>query len=94
MSGAEPWLCSFTRGERLAARLSNVRKSSLPRSLPQVRRDAGEENLLNSLCATVDSIKSGDFQVTPHDCGYCEFRSACRYVEVQLRGNEKGTGGS
>lgn len=53
---------------------------------PRVRQAAGEDNLLNRLCGTVDGIKSGDFQVTPRECDFCEFRSICRYVEVELRG--------
>lgn len=53
---------------------------------PEVRREAGDDNFLNRICATVDAMKRGDFHVTPRECEFCGFRSICRYVEVELRG--------
>jgi hypothetical protein len=30
-------------------------------------------------------MKTGDFQITPKECEFCDFGSVCRYVEVGLR---------
>ncbi|MBI1921170.1 MAG: PD-(D/E)XK nuclease family protein [Geobacter sp.] len=53
---------------------------------PEVRREAGDDNFLNRVCATVEAMKRGDFQVTPRECEFCGFSAICRYVEVELRG--------
>ena len=55
---------------------------------PRRRRDLGDENFLNRLCAKVEAMKSGDFQVTPRECEFCDFGAVCRYVEVGLREEE------
>jgi ATP-dependent helicase/DNAse subunit B len=56
---------------------------------PEERKKLGNENFLNRLCATVQAMKGGDFQITPKECEFCRFRSVCRYVEVQLKEEEK-----
>lgn len=56
---------------------------------PEERKKLGADNFLNRLCATVRSMKGGDFQITPRECEFCRFRSVCRYVEVQVREEEK-----
>jgi ATP-dependent helicase/nuclease subunit B len=52
------------------------------------RRNLGEDNFLNRLCATVENIKNGDFQITPRECEFCDFAAVCRYVEVGLKEEE------
>jgi ATP-dependent helicase/DNAse subunit B len=52
------------------------------------RRNLGADNFLNRLCATVESMKSGDFQITPRECEFCDFAAVCRYVEVGLKAEE------
>jgi ATP-dependent helicase/DNAse subunit B len=56
---------------------------------PEARKKLGNENFLNRLCATVQAMKEGNFQITPKECEFCRFRSVCRFVEVQLREEEK-----
>jgi ATP-dependent helicase/DNAse subunit B len=56
---------------------------------PEERKKLGADNFLNRLCATVRSMKGGDFQITPRECEFCRFRSVCRYVEVRVREEEK-----
>ena len=48
------------------------------------RERLGDDSFLNRLAATVAAIRQGDFQITPRGCGYCEFRSVCRYVEQAM----------
>jgi len=55
---------------------------------PEERRELGNKNFLNRLCATVHSMKGGEFQISPKDCEFCRFRSVCRYVEVNMREEE------
>ena len=52
------------------------------------RRNLGEDNFLNRLCAKVENMKSGDFQITPRECEFCDFAAVCRYVEVGLKDEE------
>ena len=52
------------------------------------RRDLGDDNFLNRLCEKVESMKSGDFQITPRECEFCDFGAVCRYVEVGLKEEE------
>jgi ATP-dependent helicase/nuclease subunit B len=52
------------------------------------RRILGEDNFLNRLCAKVENMKSGDFQITPRECEFCDFAAVCRYVEVGLKEEE------
>ena len=33
-------------------------------------------------------MKSGDFQITPRECEFCDFAAVCRYVEVGLKEEE------
>jgi hypothetical protein len=49
------------------------------------RRALGDDNFLNRLCGKVQLMKTGDFQITPKECEFCDFGSVCRYVEVGLR---------
>ncbi|HEX2769163.1 MAG TPA: PD-(D/E)XK nuclease family protein, partial [Geobacteraceae bacterium] len=55
---------------------------------PEERRELGNKNFLNRLCATVHSMKGGEFQISPKECEFCRFRSVCRYVEVNMREEE------
>jgi ATP-dependent helicase/nuclease subunit B len=52
------------------------------------RRALGEDNFLNRVCAKVESMKRGDFQITPRECEFCDFAAVCRYVEVGLKEEE------
>jgi ATP-dependent helicase/DNAse subunit B len=52
------------------------------------RHALGNDNFLNRLCAKVESMKSGDFQITPRECEFCDFGAVCRYVEVGLKEEE------
>jgi len=52
---------------------------------PGTRDALGEDNFANRVCAIVQAIKSGDFQITPNECRYCDFGGVCRFVEVGLR---------
>jgi ATP-dependent helicase/DNAse subunit B len=52
------------------------------------RRNLGDDNFLNRLCAKVENMKSGDFQITPRECEFCDFAAVCRYVEVGLKDEE------
>lgn len=52
---------------------------------PKERAELGRDNFLNRLCSKVRAIKEGDFQITPRECGFCDFSRVCRYVEVNLR---------
>ncbi len=45
----------------------------------------GDDNFINRLCGKVRSMKTGDFQITPKECEFCDFGSVCRYVEGGLR---------
>ncbi len=49
------------------------------------RHILGNDNFLNRLCEKVESMKSGDFQITPRECEFCDFAAVCRYVEVGLK---------
>jgi len=46
------------------------------------RKNLGSGNFLNRLCAMVRAMKGGDFRISPKECGFCRFRSVCRYVEI------------
>ncbi|HEY6009730.1 MAG TPA: PD-(D/E)XK nuclease family protein, partial [Geobacteraceae bacterium] len=46
------------------------------------RAAGGDGNFLNRLCATVRSVRQGDFQITPRGCQQCDFTAVCRYVET------------
>ncbi|SNB47455.1 PD-(D/E)XK nuclease family protein [Geobacter sp. DSM 9736] len=61
---------------------------------PGIRRTLGTDNFLNRLCAIVRRIRGGDFQVTPAECGYCDFSSVCRYVPVNLKDDQGVSTGS
>ncbi len=58
---------------------------------PEERQKLGDGNFLNRLCAMVRAMKGGDFRISPKECGFCRFRSVCRYVEVQGRGKLPAT---
>jgi ATP-dependent helicase/DNAse subunit B len=49
---------------------------------PEERKGLGSGNFLNRLCAMVRAMKGGDFRISPKECGFCRFRSVCRYVEI------------
>ncbi|HEY6873786.1 MAG TPA: PD-(D/E)XK nuclease family protein [Geobacteraceae bacterium] len=51
----------------------------------ETRRLMGEDNFLNRLCGKVRGMKRGDFQITPKECGFCQFGGVCRYVAVAVR---------
>jgi len=53
---------------------------------PEERQKLGDGNFLNRLCSMVRAMKGGDFRISPKECGFCRFRSVCRYVEIQSRG--------
>ncbi len=52
---------------------------------PGERRELGDDSFLNRVCGKVRGMKRGDFQITPKECGFCEFGSVCRYVAVGMR---------
>lgn len=52
---------------------------------PGERLLLGDDNFLNRLCGKVRAMKSGDFQITPKECDFCDFGSVCRYVAVGLK---------
>lgn len=52
---------------------------------PEERKKLGDGNFLNRLWDTVYSMKSGDFRITPRECGACDFPTVCRYIDVNLR---------
>lgn len=52
---------------------------------PEKRRELGDANFLNRLCAKVRAMKQGDFQITPRECEFCDFASICRFVPVTLQ---------
>jgi len=49
---------------------------------------ASSEEFGGRIRALVSRMESGDFQVTPVNCGFCGLRSVCRYREIR-----KGEGG-
>jgi ATP-dependent helicase/DNAse subunit B len=53
-----------------------------------VRRNLGDGNFLNRLCAMVRSMKAGNFRIAPKDCGFCRFRSVCRYVDLPAKNEQ------
>jgi ATP-dependent helicase/DNAse subunit B len=53
------------------------------------RRTLGEDNFLNRVCAKVEKMKRGDFQITPRECEFCDFGAVCRYVDVGLKEEEQ-----
>ena len=52
---------------------------------PVLRGVLGDDNFANRVVAMVQAIKSGEFQITPNECQFCDFGCVCRHVEVRLR---------
>jgi hypothetical protein len=57
---------------------------------PEQRDLRGNDNFLNRLFLKVKEMKNGNFAITPHECGVCDFSTVCRYVPVILREDAGG----